>query len=229
MNEESPFGLDPDSRELWWLTQTQYAELLELLDPHVCPRKWWFLIAACLRAVEEKMPGPASRSAISLVEECAEGRQDATQIEKTEAAIRAEVTGDHPREVRAAGFAANWALVRSGLAPLLHVTKKVAWNTAITLGARVAHECHEYPPVIAWLRDIFGNPFCPVVVKPAWRTDTVLTLARMMYELRDYSAMPILADALQDAGCDDDDILSHCRSEGQHVRGCWVLDLVLEK
>ncbi|MDY3562094.1 hypothetical protein R5W23_003540 [Gemmata sp. JC673] len=50
-----------------------------------------------------------------------------------------------------------------------------------------------------------------------------------MYESRDFSAMPILADALQDAGCDRADILDHCRGPGQHVRGCWVVDLVLNK
>ena len=65
---------------------------------------------------------------------------------------------------------------------------------------------------------------------PAWRTDTALALARQMYESRDFSAMPILADALQDAGCDNDDILNHCRdANGPHVRGCWVVDLVLGK
>jgi hypothetical protein len=64
----------------------------------------------------------------------------------------------------------------------------------------------------------------------SWRTDTALSLARQMYESREFSAMPILADALQDAGCDNDDILSHCRDNNQvHVRGCWVVDLVLEK
>jgi hypothetical protein len=79
------------------------------------------------------------------------------------------------------------------------------------------------------LRDIFGNPFRPVTFSPNWRTDTALSLARQMYESRDFSAMPILADALQDAGCDSDDILSHCRGSGPHVRGCWVVDLVLGK
>jgi hypothetical protein len=64
---------------------------------------------------------------------------------------------------------------------------------------------------------------------PDWRTNTVLSLARTMYESRDFGAIPILADALQDAGCDNDAILSHCRSEGPHVRGCWVLDVVLGK
>jgi hypothetical protein len=78
-------------------------------------------------------------------------------------------------------------------------------------------------------RDIFGNPFRPVPFALSWRTDTALTLARTMYESRDFSAMPILGDALQDAGCDSDDILNHCRGPGPHVRGCWVVDLVLGK
>jgi hypothetical protein len=79
------------------------------------------------------------------------------------------------------------------------------------------------------LRCIFGNPFCPGSFSPEWRTDTVLALARQVYESRDFGAMPILADALQDAGCDDEDVLSHCRGPGPHVRGCWVVDLVLDK
>jgi hypothetical protein len=80
------------------------------------------------------------------------------------------------------------------------------------------------------LRDLFGNPFRTVAFDPAWRTDTAVQLARQMYESRDFSAMPILADALQDAGCDSDDILNHCRdANATHVRGCWVVDLVLGK
>ena len=80
------------------------------------------------------------------------------------------------------------------------------------------------------LRDIFGNPFRPVAFAPEWRTDTAVAFARTMYESRDFSAMPILADALQDAGCDSDDILAHCRDTSlTHVRGCWVADLVLGK
>ena len=79
-------------------------------------------------------------------------------------------------------------------------------------------------------RDIFDNPFRPVTFSPEWRTDTAVAIAREMYESRDFSAMPILADALQDAGCDSDDILNHCRNpKGVHVRGCWVVDLVLGK
>lgn len=79
------------------------------------------------------------------------------------------------------------------------------------------------------VHDIFGNPFRPVTFAPEWRTDTAVSLARGMYESRDFSAMPILADALQDAGCDSDDVLNHCRGDGPHVRGCWVVDLLLGK
>jgi hypothetical protein len=82
----------------------------------------------------------------------------------------------------------------------------------------------------ALLRDIFGNPFRPVHFSDSWRTDTAVSLARQMYESRDFSAMPILADALQDAGCESDNILSHCRDTSlTHVRGCWVVDLMLGK
>ena len=81
----------------------------------------------------------------------------------------------------------------------------------------------------ALLRDIFGNPFRPVTFSLEWRTDTAVAIARGMYESRDFGAMPILADALQDAGCDSDNILNHCRDNGPHVRGCWVVDLVLGK
>jgi hypothetical protein len=84
------------------------------------------------------------------------------------------------------------------------------------------------PEEAALLREIFGNPFRSVEFDPNWRTDTAVSLAKQMCESRDFSAMPILADALQDAGCDNADILWHCRDLKQvHVRGCWVCDLVL--
>ena len=79
------------------------------------------------------------------------------------------------------------------------------------------------------MRCVIGNPFRPISFSPDWRTDTVVILSRQMYESREFSAMLILADALQDAGCDSADILNHCRGPGPHVRGCWVVDLVLGK
>jgi hypothetical protein len=80
----------------------------------------------------------------------------------------------------------------------------------------------------AFVRDIFQNWFRPVAFDPAWRTDTAVAVARQMYDSRNFGAMPILADALQDAGCEDEQILMHCRdATAPHVRGCWVCDLVL--
>ena len=84
------------------------------------------------------------------------------------------------------------------------------------------------------LREVFGNPCRFAPFPHAWRTDTAVALAKQMYGSRDFGAMPILADALQDAGCDDATVLDHCRGEpaaggAGHVRGCWVLDRVLNR
>jgi hypothetical protein len=97
---------------------------------------------------------------------------------------------------------------------------------------RYALESRTFDPS-SWrplIHDIFGHPYYPVALSPSWRTDTTLSLARQMYDSRDFGAMPILADALQDAGCEEAAILEHCRDANQpHVRGCWVVDLVLGK
>jgi hypothetical protein len=77
------------------------------------------------------------------------------------------------------------------------------------------------------IRDIFGNPFRTVTLDRAWTTTPVISLAQTMYDSRDFAAMPVLADALEEAGCDNADILAHCRGPGPHVRGCWVVDLAL--
>ncbi|MCE9568371.1 MAG: hypothetical protein K8U57_40745 [Planctomycetes bacterium] len=76
---------------------------------------------------------------------------------------------------------------------------------------------------------VLRNPFRSVTVDPAWLTSTVVSLARQMYESRDFTTMPILADALQDAGCDEPTIRAHCQCEEPHVRGCWLIDMVLGK
>ncbi len=79
------------------------------------------------------------------------------------------------------------------------------------------------------LRDIFGNPFRPVTVDPSWLTPTVTALTQTIYYERNFEAMPILGDALEEAGCSNNDMLEHCRGNGPHVRGCWVVDLFLGK
>jgi hypothetical protein len=79
------------------------------------------------------------------------------------------------------------------------------------------------------LRDLFGNPFRPVAVGRAERTPTVLALAELIHNDRAFDRLPILGDALEDAGCTNAAILDHCRSAGVHVRGCWLLDLILAR
>jgi hypothetical protein len=89
-------------------------------------------------------------------------------------------------------------------------------------------------------RDSFGPlPFRPVVVPPAvlnWNDGTVPRIAQAIYEDRrmpegalDAARLAILADALLDAGCDNEELIAHCRNEGAHVRGCWAIDLILGK
>ena len=79
------------------------------------------------------------------------------------------------------------------------------------------------------LREVIGNPFRPPRLQPLWLAfaeGEVVRLAEDMHARRDFAAMPILADALEEAGCADDALLSHLRGPGPHVRGCWVLDLL---
>lgn len=150
----------------------------------------------------------------------------------------------HPRLERGDGMP---AMMPEWLAPMDHIEAVERGRyLMVTRGDHTFSECSEYldperackmlsqhrvlspRQLVATLRDIFGNPFRPAAFPPSWRTDTAVTLARQMYDARDFGAMPILADALQDAGCDDDDVLNHCRdTNASHVRGCWVVDLVL--
>ncbi|MFO0797467.1 MAG: hypothetical protein U0804_08310 [Gemmataceae bacterium] len=83
--------------------------------------------------------------------------------------------------------------------------------------------------MIESIRDILGNPFRPVALDPAWRTEAVVGLATGIYADRAFDRLPVLADALEDAGCADADVLGHCRGPGPHARGCWVVDLLLGK
>src|SRR5262249_17879854 len=113
------------------------------------------------------------------------------------------------------------------------------WAAAATyfhLGStKATHEAAQAP----LLRDIFGNPFRPVTTNPAWLTwsdGTVVKLGEAIYQERelrsgplDLTRLAVLADALEDAGCADPDLLGHLRGAGPHVRGCWAVDLLLGK
>ena len=110
-------------------------------------------------------------------------------------------------------------------------TRRLDWGTAIGRSLlEFANKERSMQTHI--LHDIFGNPFRPVTINPtwfAWNDDMVRKIAQAIYDERAFDRLPILADALTDAGCDNADILNHCRSEGPHVKGCWVVDLLLDK
>jgi hypothetical protein len=96
---------------------------------------------------------------------------------------------------------------------------------------RVAYAA-EQAVQIGRIRCIIGNPFRPVRVDPAWlcwHDGVIVQMARSIYDERRFEDLPILADALEEAGCTDPEILAHCRGPGDHVRGCWPVDLILGK
>ena len=107
------------------------------------------------------------------------------------------------------------------------------WGTAAGDSFAMQAIEKERPRQLGLFRDIFGNPFRPSPLLPAavlaWNDGTVRRMAEGIYEDRAFERLPILADALLDAGCDDEELIAHCRSAGPHVRGCWAIDLLLGK
>jgi hypothetical protein len=79
------------------------------------------------------------------------------------------------------------------------------------------------------LRELFGNAFRPAAVDSSWLTPSVVQLAKAIYNEKTFDLMPVLADALEDAGCTNQDLLRHCRQQEQHIRGCWLVDVILGK
>jgi hypothetical protein len=105
-----------------------------------------------------------------------------------------------------------------------HGSDNTAWFAAFAEGIAKEHRAQ-----VPNLRDIIGNPFRPVIIDPAWRTAGVIEQARTIYDDQAFDRMPQLADTPAQAGCHGADILDHCREPGEHVRGCWVVDLLLGK
>jgi hypothetical protein len=98
--------------------------------------------------------------------------------------------------------------------------------------ARAAAQSLGPVPQADSVREVFGNPFRPVAVNPAWLAwngGTVPKLAAAIYDKRAFDRLPVLADALEDAGCSDPDLLGHLREPRPHARGCWAVDLLLGK
>jgi hypothetical protein len=188
-----------------WLTTTDPQKMLEFLRGKVSARKLRLFIAGCFRSspVFRTRPlGNGPRALVELVERYADG-----------AATAEDLAAGHRRSP----FSIH--AFRGGYAYTYAWYHRVFFGRSVrrALAARV-------------LCDLFGPlPFGPVEIEPSWRTPAVVALAATVYEERRFEDMPVLADALEEAGCQDPDILSHLRGPGPHVRGCWALDLMLGK
>jgi hypothetical protein len=208
--------------EAQWLACTDPDAALRQVRRRASQRKLRLFAVACCRQVWHLLD-PKHHESVAVAERFADGEATVAELRAAHSSLLDPYHFAHPTdESRAASFAGY----------------QVAHGAAYD-AARIAAESarHALPPgteaaaeQIALLRDIFGNPFRRFRIDTKWRTDTALSLARQVYESRDFGAMPILADALQDAGCESEDILAHCRHpHATHVRGCWVVDLLLGK
>jgi hypothetical protein len=197
-------------------------------------RKLRLFLCACARHVWELVPVGPCREAVELGERLCEGEDVAKRI----AALPNGWLDSGPLSHRHAAYAAT-ACVETNIRWAASVgaqsaARAAGWALEEAEGGEKMHTydrgiAEEEQAQAALLSDVFGNPFRPAGLVPAWRTGEAVALARGMYESRDFSALPILADALQDARCEDEQLLGHCRDPGPHVRGCWVVDLILSK
>ena len=202
--------------EAEWLASGDLM-MLEPLKGLATDRKLRLFACGCCRQVWDSLVAGRGRNAVEVAERYADGQADDAAIAqardlcyqalheyrgRTFGRVLVNRAWASPAELRLA-LAAEAAHAHRPF--LIGRLRRIRWSN---------HDTELLPLSLLVLRDIFGNPFRPVTFSTEWRTDT---------------AMPILADALQDAGCEDADILNHCRGPGPHVRGCWVVDLVLEK
>jgi hypothetical protein len=241
--------------EAEWLASAEPKPMLEVVRGKVSERKLRLFALACCARIDALITDPRSRAALEFVERHVEvgvaRRKGRATLDKAAHAAWKEAYG---RIFTVRGAARASCLVVStaadAAAATLNVdsflaasyassfsTFAVAWGAVAATGGDSsldlpdALKAPEYQQQALLLRDIVGNPFRHPVVDPAWLAPkgAMVKLARAFYEDRSLAELPILADALEEAGCTDVDILSHCRQPAEHVRGCWVLDLLLGK
>jgi hypothetical protein len=197
-----------------WLTCADPHPMLELLRAKASDRKLRLFAVACSRRIWNLID-PLGQAAVDIAEAFADGLFGPDEMRAARLACQG------------AGGQASWYAAATKL-------EVAARNAARSAQAGVASnpllgtEAGELLEQAGLVRDIFGNPFRPITVDLSL-TPTVVRLAQAIYDDRAFQKVPELADVLHDAGCDNDEILSHCRGPGPHVRGCWVLDLVLGK
>lgn len=202
-----------------WHVCTDPVQMLNLLEPAfadevVSERKIRLFVCACCRRVWDQLSDETRQHHVELTERYVDGRATREEFGV------ADWGREKPKE-SAIAACCRWNFdPYGGLYYLLH-----EMQAAFRRDDRGAREAAAQA---ALLRDIFRVPYPrPVTFEVAWKTSDVVGLAQAIYDERAFDRLPILADALQDAGCEGADLLGHCRSSGPHVRGCWVVDLVL--
>jgi hypothetical protein len=216
-------------------------------------RKWRLFFCACCRRLWHLLADPASRQAVEASEQCAEGAVGEDGLARA-CTTAYQAQGRLDQEHRSAAAAQQHELQLLSLAagvaalaaePELEMVQDVlykAWEVvraeAWGLGRADADSAPEREAAYqsGLIRDIIGNPFRPLTLNPNWLTADVVRLAQAAYDQRTLPAgtleparLALLADALEDAGCTDADLLGHLRGGGPHVRGCWAVDALLGK
>jgi hypothetical protein len=209
--------------EAEWLASFDLRQMLESARSKIGDRQLRLFAVTCCRLHWSELPGKNFRKAVKAAEQYLEG-------ERTEAELQAS---------RGSVYAAHRSLPAADANPDVRELKEFVRHLAIAAVSYAIEfdlpRCFDWPTIsnphvqADILRDIAGNPFRPVALDPRWLTSTVLGLASAIYAERAFDRLPILADALEEAGCDHPNILVHCRGPGPHVRGCWVVDLILGK
>ena len=220
--------------EAKWLTCNDPQPMLVFLRGQASERKLRLFEVACCRSIWHLLTDERSRRLVEVAEQYADGHPKPPGPLESAAM---EAVSRFPTQ--SALFAAARTAVmtiwdyspdslhymNSSYPPMVRDALAVAGNTAEAVPSE--------PPVqAALLRDIFGNPFRPISLDSAWLSwndATIPRLAQAVYNDRAFDRLPILADALEQAGCEDADILAHCRSDGPHVKGCWAMDLILRR
>jgi hypothetical protein len=218
--------------EAEWRTCTDPDRMLRRLRGRASPRKLRLFAAACCRRAWHLLPYKRSRKAVETIERYADGAAEAKELvcarEAAGAAARRYSAYSHPAVGLAAEAVAQAATPHSRDA--LTCARSAALALAVDDSAAWAAERAAQAML---LRDLFGAPpFGPVDIPPAWvrwNGGTVRRLAQGIYRDHRFEDLPVLADALEEAGCSDADLLAHCRGQGPHVLGCWALDLLLAK
>ena len=218
--------------EATWQACGDPARMLDLIPYRISKRKWRLLAAAFARRIWHLFSDERSKQAVEAAERWADGllsRKDLTLArDAVPVPIINPVGAKRIDGIDGAAFsAANPS--KSATASTARLSREVATAKDGSVEMEMNCQCN-------FIRDIVGNPYVPASLDPVWLTHTVVSLAQTAYDNRilpagtlDADRLAVLADALEDAGCSDADILSHLRGPGPHVRGCFVIDLLLDK